>query len=174
MCNFATTKKHIMKVIRDQWCTEYVCSVCGSPVDREDTVCDFCGHLLSHPHAGRDLGRKTSREYVDKHEPDETICIVQAVHDGGDYLFCKMAVDNRSMMPNGEGRYALGVLMMETDVELYAFSRIFSPSIYEGEQMNLQLDYYDSFRVQGFTIRFDRRYFSANDVEYIKHRYKFN
>lgn len=163
-----------MKVIRDQWCNEYVCSVCGLPVGRGDTVCDFCGHVLSHPAVGEYFDAKQSQENMDKHEPDETICIVKAVHDGGDYFFCRMAVDNRSMIPNGEEKYALGVLMMETDMELYAFNRKVSPCVYKGEQMNLQLDYYDSFRMQGFTIRFDRRDFSANDVEFIKHRYKFN
>ena len=144
---------------------QYECSKCGTEVYEDDENCQVCGHYFNS------VQNKTILENTVSEE--ETICVVIGCSQKNRlFTFAQLKVDTTPpfLRKLPDYRYRM---MSENPNEFYVFKTEKYPNLYQGQQINLNLNHYDSYMTNGNTIRYDKRHFSVSDVIELK-TYRFN
>ncbi len=145
----------------------YECSRCGEETYEDADYCQVCGHSFNS------VQNETLLE--DSANEDETICVLVGAQKSGLFTFTQLKKDmTPRMMLNLSSFQGQRMMAEPNPYEFYVFKTDKYPYLSQGTQVNLNLDFYDSFRTSnGFTIYFDKRHFTTYDINELK-TYNFN
>jgi len=145
--------------IFDRGYEHYKCSRCGETVYKDDEYCPLCGHHFNSVQNETILDN-TALE-------DETICVVAYCQKRGVFTFTQLKVDTTPKHLRNNPNWRLRMIGVNYQ-EFYIFKTDKYPYLREGQQINLNLNYYDNCRTTSYKINYDKRHFSLSDINELK------
>jgi hypothetical protein len=91
---------------------------------------------------------------------NEKICVILECQETGDFIFTRLKIEHFKI--------AQSVFFLDTYSDFYVFKTDKYPNLSKGKQINLNLDYYDSFNKNENKVHYDKRHFSKSDIIELK------
>ena len=140
----------------------FECSRCGEEANELADYCQICGHNFDSIEEETYL-EDTASDY-------ESICIVFGARKSSQFIFTQLKIDmTPSHLLNIPGFNGQRMMAEPNHYHFYVFKSNKYPHLREGTQINLNMDYYESFYTSNrFRIYYDKRHFSITDINELK------
>jgi hypothetical protein len=100
---------------------------------------------------------------------NETICIVNHMQKNGIFIFTQLKIDRTPNVLKNLPNFKDQFLMQLSPNDFYVFKINIYPKLFQGSQIKLNFEYYESFIASGtFRIFYDKRCFTKSEINDLK------